>query len=257
MTEFEHLKTAWKTWRKCPKLFEYLFIEHHPPSDAVEMLLGRTFHEFAQSFHEKVDSLKLMECTTAIDAMKVFEPLTVDQPIVKSWVENFKLFEVSRWLYFRRQFSKEEALKYWKPLAAELEIRFDELGRIHVDRIQLYDSMSLMNCEYKSGKTWDIRDLRSELTLYNIGINKYGTFKLPCLWIGAYNPQLNLSFVERVTQRSTSATWRSLMQFKDANNFSYKPSFFCRWCPRLQLCIDEKVFDMEVNNNARTSDKNK
>lgn len=247
--EFQHLKTAWKTWRKCPALFNYLFIENNPPSDAVEMQFGTLFHSFAQTFHEKVELHKLLDCTTAIETMRVFESLTVDQPVVKPWVENFKLFEVSRWLYCKQTYP-EDPMRYWKPLFVECEIRLEGLGSMHVDRIQQYDQQSIMCCEYKSGKTFDIRDLRSELTLYNIGINKSERFLQPCLWIAAYNPQLNLSFVERITQRSTSATWRSLQTFKQAvgkNDFPYKPSFFCRWCPRLQLCINEGILDMTEN----------
>jgi hypothetical protein len=213
------------------------------------MQFGTLFHSFAHTFHNSVDEQKLLSCTTAIETMKVFESLTVDQPVVKPWIENFKLFEVSRWLYCIQNYPAEP-LKYWKPLAAESEIHFDDLGWMHVDRIQMYDQQSIMCCEYKSGKTFDIRDLRSELTLYNIGINKAGKFTLPCLWIAAYNPQLNLSFVERITQRSTSAVWRSLQRFKQATgkkDFPAKPSFFCRWCPRLQLCINEGVLDMDEN----------
>lgn len=251
MPEFTHLKTAWKTWKKCPALFQYLFIENNPPSDAVEMQFGRTFHEFAQTFHGNVNEQELSFCSNAIDTMMTFRKLTAEQPVVKVWVENFKLFEVARWLYCKQNYPNP--LEYWKPIAAEKEIRFNDIGLIHVDRIQKYDAQSLMVCEYKSGKTFDISDLRSELTLYCIGINKYGGFTLPCLWLAAYNPQLNVSFLERVTQRATSAVWYSLQKFKaaiDKKDFPYKPSFFCRWCPRLQRCIDEKVFEVEVNNDG-------
>jgi len=249
MLEFEHLKTAWKTWRKCPKLFEYLFIEHNPPSDAIEMQFGRTFHAFAETFHNRVDKEKLLKCKTAVETLRVFEPLTVDQPVVKPWVENFKLFEVARWLYCLQRFPKEP-LRFWVPKATELTIHFGDLGLIHVDRIQYYDEMALMNCEFKSGKTFDERDLRSELALYNIGINKYGNVGLPCLWIAAYNPQLNLTFLERISLRAVTATWKSIQLFKTvvrSQNPVYKPkpSFFCRWCPCLQECLDNKVFEGE------------
>jgi len=252
MIEFEHLKTAWKTWRKCPKLFEYLFVNSNPPSDAVELQFGRIFHEFAEKFHGRVDAMSLLGCNTAIETLEVFKSQTVNQPVVKAWVENFKLFETARWMYCKQNFT--EPLTYWKPLAVERTIRLEGLGTVHVDRIQYYDKQSLMNCEYKSGKTFDIRDLRSELALYNIAVNKYGGFSLPCLWIGAYNPQLNVAFVERIMQRTVSAVWRNIQLFRTSvtkREFLYKPSFFCRWCPRLQLCIDEKVFDMEVNEYDR------
>jgi hypothetical protein len=244
MVEFEHLKTAWKTWKKCPALFQYLFIENNPPSDSIEMQFGQTFHEFADTFFKAVVDEDLLKCTTLAQTVELFEIQGTDQPVVQQWIQNFFAFEAARWLYCRQNYPNP--IEYWKPIATEKKIRFNELGLIHVDRIQRYDKQSLMVCEYKTGKTFDISDLRSELTLYCIGINKYGGFTLPCLWLAAYNPQLNVSFLERVTQRATSAVWYSLQKFKaevDNGNFPYKPSFFCRWCPRLQKCIDEKVFE--------------
>lgn len=238
-------KTAWKTWKKCPKLYEYLFVQHQPPSDDVELQFGRLFHDFASTFFDRISDEELLKCRTLADTVRLFEQFTVEQPVVKQWVQNFEAFEAARWMQCLARF--KDPVKFWRPIATELEMTVEKTGQLlHVDRIGYYDETSLINIEYKSGKTFDIRDLREELTFYNLGINASGKFRLPCLWIGAYNPQLNVVFLERVSQRSTTVTYRSIQQFRCAIQqgvYNYKPSFYCRWCPRLHLCLEEGVFN--------------
>lgn len=240
-------KTPWKTWRRCPKLFEYLFIQNNPPSDSVEMQFGEIFHDAARRFFDSVNKDDLRLCSTTIQTLGVFDSaIQVTQPVVRRWFENFKMFEAARWLQCLEQFP-EDPVKYWMPLETEVEIEVLKTGqKLHIDRIGYYDKFSLIVIDYKSGKTFDIRDLRQELTFYSIGVNYSKRYELPVIWLGSYNPQLNLSYLERVNQRSTSFVYRSIQKFKaemKVGAYIAKPSELCRWCPRVQLCVNEGVFD--------------
>ncbi len=237
-------KTGWKTWKRCPGLFKYLFVENNPPSDGIELQFGRMFHDFAESFFDKINMCDLMHCHTLEDTVELFKPITIDQPVVKRWVDNFKLFEVSRWLFCRQRFPREP-IKYWMPIATEMEIWVDKTNQLlHIDRLGWYDELSLVVIDYKSGKNFDPKELRPELTFYNIGVNACGKYQLPCLWLGAYNPQLNITFLERVSQRSTTAVMKSIYKMRDDirnGNYPFKPSGLCRYCPRLSRCLNENV----------------
>ena len=129
---------------------------------------------------------------------------------------------------------------------------------MHIDRINRYDEHELMNVEYKTEKGWYVAQLREECAFYNIGINTSNMFSDPCQWIAVFNAQLNKAWMERITTRLLRRLLKLLTACKESirdKNFRYKPSYFCRYCPRLGICVEEnfgdalqKSVDLEVNN---------
>jgi RecB family exonuclease len=228
----------------------------------VSLQFGKIFHTFAESFFELCDYEKLRQATNAREAYEVFRDLTVENPVVKKWVDNFKRFEANRWETCLYRFP-QDPIKYWRPVATELELWIPSTGQLlHIDRISWMDERSLINLDYKTGRADDIKELRPELTFYNIGVNAKDKYRLvdgkkvpftlpaPCLWIGSYNPTLDIPMCEKVKQISTTCVIKSLWKMRAgirAGDYPFKPSGLCRWCPRLQGCLDDGIINDGCN----------
>jgi hypothetical protein len=249
-------KTIWKTYKNCPLMMKYLFIENMPPNTSIKMLFGNIFHKFAEGFFKRIDKERLLTLKTFDETFNYFKSFNnIEQQIVKVWVENFLRFEAQRWISCLTQFPNDP-YKFWAPIATELEIYVNETAQLlHVDRLSWYDETSIIVIDYKTGRTWDERDLKQELTFYSIGLNAHNTFGAPIIWLGCYNPHLDKVLLVRANQRTTNSVAKSIKQMREDirnNILPAKPSGLCRFCPRLQSCITDGVFDdKEGENNER------
>jgi hypothetical protein len=250
-------KSAYMNWRLCPKLYEYVWEQKHESGSSAEGDFGSMFHSGGEQFFMEVNQNKLLQCKTAVEALKVFEPFSIDHPVVGPWFENFKAFEANRWKGCIDA-HKDRALQFWLPVVVELELFSPLCGtEMHIDRINRYTDHELMNVEYKTEKMWLVSKLREELAFYNIGINTSKMFSDPCQYIAVFNPQLNKAFMERITTRLLKRLLTNLVACKESirdKAFHHKPSYFCRYCPRLQICLEEDFGNIsqkpEVTNNG-------
>jgi hypothetical protein len=245
-------KSAFMQWKHCPKQYEWVWEDGNGGDRSVEGTYGTMFHSGAEQFFKEVNQKALRKCTNKIDAYNSFSDFQIDHPVVHPWFENFKWFEAIRWEELANNHDVDTAMMYWLPVMMELEIvETKSVGMtMHIDRVNRMEPHVLMNVEYKTSKSWYVSSLRLECAFYNLGINMSEVFTDPTLYYAVLNPQLNRSFMERITDRLVRRLLKDLTLCKESirdREFAYKPSFLCRWCGRLQKCLDEDFGGVEAN----------
>lgn len=234
-------------WKKCPLLYEYIWIEKIPSPPSVEQQFGTRFHQQAARFFKELDYDKLLTCKTKDDANILFAEFLPEQPVVREWMTNFIWFEACRWEEIVKLTGGK--LDYWKPIVVEKELEAPAVGFLmHIDRIDRMISRFFINIDYKTNKYMKLADLRFELTFYNIGINSTNLLDHPCTWIGCYNPSLNQVFAEEVKTRTINRVMKTVRKFKQSKAegiYPPKPSFLCRYCVALDRCLSADIFTAE------------
>jgi len=232
-------KSKFMDWINCPYMYEQMWLKGKERRESVEMELGRRFHKLSGEFFDHITYLDLVLVRTVPDAYRLFQSLQAETDyMMKEWMNNFYFWEAREWIRLREMYPVNEAFIYWKPLTTELEINTDK-AEYHFDRIDLLPNGCAIDIEYKTGKYFRKASLRKELTFYNIGANKLNLFNLHHSHIGYFNPRLNISWNEEVTQFQRNRTERLIRQFLKAhggNDFPCKPSAFCAYCGVILTC---------------------
>jgi len=243
-------KSEIEAFIRCPHLYELLYIKRLPIVASIEMKIGKTFHEFAKNFFGVIDYDKLQKINTSEKAFELFtQTLECVPQLVEPLCLNFLHFEAKRWSTLKVWY--EDPLRYFKPLATELYYEVSDIvpgvdGYGHVDRIDVTSKNTLAVVEYKTTKKVHVPSLKRELTWYVLSLEKAGLFDKPFTHICCYNPRIDEEFSANVTRQLRQIVRRRLLQLKRAHEINFFPrheSFLCRWCPALNICIEERNSD--------------
>ncbi|RLG44837.1 MAG: hypothetical protein DRN81_03495 [Thermoproteota archaeon] len=249
MTAEQYLrKSMLEAWIACPKRYELMFVKKVKPKRTVALTVGTLFHEYARRFFDIIDYDKLLRLTDVKDkylerkVVELFAETLPAHPLLRPLCLNFIKFEAKLWVKLLYMF--DDPIRYFVPIAREEHIISDELGlESTIDRIDRLSDDSYVNIEYKTGYHWSIRDLRRELSFYNILANASKRFDKPVTHIAAYNPRLNRYFVEPVSQRLLQATRRRILQFKRSQElgiYERRKGRRCYYCLVLDKCLEEE-----------------
>jgi len=247
-------KSEYMSWRNCPKAFEFQYIQGIKPEIGIEAEIGREAHIWMHDFFDRVDFQELRKIRSFQSAYKLFKQMLPDQPILRSYCDNFIKFEAAEW---ERLCKTKDPLKYWVPVARELELHVDSVGFIHhVDRIDLLPSGGLIIIEYKPKiRTTAIRE---ELSFYTIGVLASKKFDLPVTHIGCYGyataEAKSWPVKSKMLHRVAKYVREMRLQIKAYREgkkdvFVKRPSMKCAWCWYNSICQPGGEVDEEVESD--------
>jgi len=231
-------KSKIESFETCPRLFKYLYIDGRATEveESLQASIGKLFHNFAYSFFDMIDDVKLIELYNLSDVKQYFLrliPKELPEP-VKELCRNFCEFEALHWTSVRNINTE-----YFFPLARELRLETERFSG-KIDRIDKLVSGNAIVIEYKTTPDWNLRKLRRELTFYASLVNSSKVLENTVTQIGCYNAYLNRWWHSDISIHTIRALERRVVKILKEKKFPRKLSGACRHCPFARECLYER-----------------
>lgn len=245
-------KSMLVTYDICPKRFEAIWIKKMKSPAWPRQREGTLLHKFSYDFYEELNTDRLL--ANGEKYIMSFVDGDWETPRLAELVRKFCKVEATRWNSLQK---KTDPLEFFLPYATEVKINVpSKLIEGTIDRIHLLENGKLAAFEIKSGFYWNKRTLRRELAFYDNLLNEYAAiirednpgFMLAKTnpkfeWIGAWNVELEIWFVEKVHTLTWKALWRAMDRVREAVRtgvFKKKISGMCTRCPISDECLFEE-----------------
>jgi len=229
-------KSMFMNWRTCPLMYKAIWVDGMRSPAGVEQQFGTMFHDSAAKLFKELNYERLKSGEELINVAREQQLLPGEPEFLADWMLRLILWEGKRLFQFKD-------VDRWKPLFLEQEFRGNGF-LCHVDRIDLSETNALRIVEYKTNKSFRRSPMREELTFYLVAINAIKPIpEKRATDIAIFNPQLDMWYIETIPDRYINMVARRIQQVRMSEVFPARPSLFCRYCVRLQKCLDEEVFD--------------
>lgn len=235
-------KSRIQSYRYCKRQYYYFAIKQLTFTATGPMLEGRKFHYSSSKFYRVVD----VKEKPTYEYYRSLLPQDLD---VNKLYDNFAAFEVSRMQTILQEHL--DPATYFLPILNEASIRLPEQKMSgHIDRCWLLREGQGFNAtvmEIKKGKITSKTSLRREMSfyVYLIGQSELKDYigVVPS-YIGAYSPQVNDYWYEKLSTRTWNALFDTLdeMTFdqltfeEDETKWPKNPFADCTYCPYVRNC---------------------
>jgi len=259
-TPYSHSKIA--TYKSCPRLFQYLYIEKRDKPQTVPMLIGSCFHQFIAEYSI------LKEQLLNTDENKIWSNLYQDADKKIKYQENVILEAKDIWSIYKKKFEKEWINDIKKQFEIQYginpfykEISFDSEScffRVIIDRLEFKDNKIIIT-DYKTGwsKNIDIQQCLiyawalSKIIPFDTITVRYEHVRL--LTTDEYTiSQIELNNIQK-------DVLTSIAQIEVDIEFKPTPNDNCQYCSFLQECPATKNMLEMIKNNSTinlTSEEN-
>lgn len=228
-------KSKINTYKKCPREFKYIYIDHLHSEPNQYMQLGLDVHKIAENVGAE---LKTKEQCTDEDIIEAFENQYIESE-----------FDISKHMENLFFFFKDVLGSGYKILNVEDDIYDDEYGiRGIVDLVLEDDDGDLIIVDYKTSKSRPITDYRLELCMYKKLVEfKYTgrTVSSAMIFFTKDGQYRGVNFVNEqekgsyITDEDYQAVFEYINFIKDKidnNIFPPKKQFLCNYCSFQEQC---------------------
>ena len=253
-------KSAYVTYRKCKKKFEYYYNDPDywdygnkdkgTTSEAQQK--GLDFHTACEHFFREFEGRVITK-----NMPKTFRnPFSVDNGDLFDWFNFFLEEETKRWI----DLEEDNKVGYWFPVANEIEIRSEDVRDRtgHVDRVDIMPDDNLCIVEYKTGRSYDmdnpyaLTDMNQEIGFYVSILRKANVFpdKKITKW-KVINPTLKKIWINSITPislRTVDSTLKEINNKLDNDGeFPRNEGVLCLYCPYASECLygDDELINFD------------
>jgi hypothetical protein len=255
-------KSAFMTFKQCPKRFEYLYNDPHywdygstDDKSNMKTWRGNQFHDGVDNFWKKLEKWHywkedVIECNIPFGTML---PEHEDQ-LVNEWFDWFAEIERNR---FNDLLDKNQ-LEYFKPVANELQVYYentiDRTG--HIDRIDRIGEKELCIVEYKAGLSYDMEipdrltSMNSEIGFYVQILNNTKVYPDDKIthWkvINPIHKKVWINKISPISLRTVEKVYADIVdRITNKKSFDRKVGPLCHHCPYMDDC--DPFYGEELN----------
>lgn len=242
-------KSSLQTYNQCPQRFYYEYIIKAPEEQTFEaMERGTIFHSMVEGFYSKIDNeqLKILPLDEGVIVayLRSLIEYKYDEETHQLY-DNFTIIEAARWIKCVNV-KGDKAMMYFKPVLQEKEVlneSNDTRGKI--DWIFLSFDDEYVIGEIKTGKPYEVSEIRKELCFLTLLIRGTGLLPKEPKYIFCYYPKVQEVLFEQPKQQSMNALYRMYAKAVEgvkSRDFHKNIGTLCNWCPYAVKCLgDERV----------------
>jgi len=240
-------KSSLQTYNQCPQRFYFEYIAKRPEEQTFDaMERGTIFHSMIEGFYNKIDVEQLKMLPLEEETIRLYFRSLIEYVYDEEThllYDNFTIIEAARWVKCVKT-KGDTAINYFKPVLQEKEIvneKNDTRGK--VDWVFLSFDDEYVIGEIKTGKPYEISEIRKELCFLTLLIKGTGVLPKDPKYIFCYYPKVQEVLFEQPKQQSMNALYRmyakAVQGLKD-KDFHKNIGTLCNYCPYALQCLGEE-----------------